>query len=37
MKSSLIAIRVDIDHKAGVAITMKYQNIDISIVDNIRS
>ena len=37
MKSSLIAIRVDVDHKAGVAIAMECQNVDISMVNNIGS
>jgi len=36
MKSSLIAIEVDFDHKVGVTIAIEYQNVDILIVNNIK-
>jgi len=37
MKSSLIAIKVDVDHKVGVTITMECHNADVPMVDNIKS
>jgi len=35
IKSSLIAVKVDFDHKVGVMIAMECQNVDILIVDNV--
>jgi len=37
MKSSLIAIRVYVDHKVDNMVTMECQNVDILMVDNIKS
>jgi len=35
MKSSLIAVGVDVDHKVSITIAMECQNVDIPIVNNV--
>ena len=37
VESSLIAIRINVDHKVYVMVIMECQNIDIPVVDNIKS